>query len=118
MTAAPSASTVTASGRTASSVARFPVKTVSGLAERRTLLPAGIGRKHERHARSLAPVELQLAVHQLCQLMRNRKAEPAPRGPRPLAPVEALEDLLALIDRNAGAIVGHLERDPAAERTG
>src|ERR1041385_3356924 len=55
-------------------------------------------------------VELDPPVHQLCQLTRDRQAEPAARRAPALEPVEPLEDVLAYVRRDRGPVVGDGER--------
>jgi hypothetical protein len=82
-------------------------------------------RQYEHEARALrlaggrvARLEPELAAHAPCQLGADREAEAEPRRGRPLAPLEALEDRVALGGRDAVAAVEDAHLHVAVDRFG
>src|SRR4051794_18563851 len=72
-------------------------------------------REREARPRGLAVGEDELAAHALGQLAADRQAEAeAALRAGGAAAVEALEDVLALLGRDARPVVGHLDADVAA----
>src|SRR4051794_2165708 len=109
-TAAPRAMTVTASGRTDRAYPPSP------FSRENPPSGAGIGGEQKRHARARIAVQLELALHQLRELVRDRQPQATAGGARPVTAVEALEHLLTLLGWHARAVVDDLEGHAAAVR--
>src|SRR5207249_450139 len=63
-------------------------------------------------------LKLHRSAHQLRQLARDRQAETAARCLRPIAAVEALEDLRGLVERDPGALVFDGQQDSTVPARG